>query len=102
MTSTTIATKVDVASTVPPSGQLRLHFDRATVLLEQMADLRSDIAEWRRQARNGGLEPRTLLKLAKEVLRDAEQRRKDAEKAETEEAYRQGLGLPLFDWRIEQ
>lgn len=95
MTNTTTATKSDV--TVPASGSLRQHFDRATVLLEQMADLRSDIKRWRDQARNDGLNPRAIIKLAKEHLRDAAQRRKDAERAEVEDEYRRSLG-PLFDW----
>jgi uncharacterized protein (UPF0335 family) len=87
------------ASDETRSAGLRLHFERATALLDQMETLRADIAEWRRQARGDGLDPRALLKLAREELRDAEQRRKAAEQAELEEMYRQGLGLPLFDWR---
>jgi len=78
---------------------LKSHFDRAVELLEQKAALAADIAEWRRQARGDGLVPTALVKLAREHLRDAEQRRKAAELAEVEELYRQGLGLPLFDWR---
>jgi uncharacterized protein (UPF0335 family) len=77
---------------------LKAHFDRAVALLEQKAGLAADIAEWRRQARAAGLVPAALMKLAREQLRDAEQRRKAAEAAEVEELYRQGLGLPLFDW----
>jgi uncharacterized protein (UPF0335 family) len=76
---------------------LKTHFDSAVRLLEQKADLATDIAEWRRQARGNGLVPKVIIKLAREHLRDAEQRRKAAEAAEIEELYRQGLGLPLFD-----
>jgi hypothetical protein len=80
---------------------LKAHFDRAVALLEQKADLAADIAEWRRQARAEGLVPTALVKLAREHLRDAEQQRKAAEAAEVERLYRQGLGLPLFDWAAE-
>ena len=80
---------------------LKSHFDSAVGLLEQKADLATDIAEWRRQARGDGLVAPVIIKLAREHLRDAEHRRKAAEEAEVEELYRQGLGLPLFDfaWR---
>jgi hypothetical protein len=77
---------------------LKAHFERAVALLEQKTELAADIAEWRRQVRADGLVPPVLLKLAREHLRDAEQRRKAAEAAEVEELYRQGLGLPLFDF----
>jgi uncharacterized protein (UPF0335 family) len=77
---------------------LKAHFDRGVELLEQKADLAAEIADWRRQVRGDGLVPPVLLKLAREHLRDAEQRRKAAEAAEVEELYRQGLGLPLFDF----
>jgi hypothetical protein len=77
---------------------LKAHFDRAVDLLEQKAALAADTAEWRRQARGDGLVPAVLVKLAREHLRDAEQRRNAAEAAEVEELYRQGLGLPLFDF----
>jgi uncharacterized protein (UPF0335 family) len=76
---------------------LRSHFDRAVDLLEQKAALAADIAEWRDQARSDGLDAAALLQIAKEQLQDAEQRRKAAERAETEAVYRNGLGLPLFD-----
>jgi hypothetical protein len=76
---------------------LKAHFDCAVDLLEQKAELAADIAEWRRRVRADGLVPPVLLKLAREHLRDAEQRRRAAEAAEVEELYRQGLGLPLFD-----
>src|SRR5262245_41375750 len=72
-TMTTTQTK-DSQSVSATQGGLRVHFDRATALLEQMAALRADIAEWRSQARADGLDPRALLKLAREELRDAEQR----------------------------
>jgi uncharacterized protein (UPF0335 family) len=80
------------------NGQLRSHFDRAVELLEQKLELATTVAEWRKEARNDGLDPVVLLRLAKESLRDAEQRRKAAERAEIEELYRNGLGLPLFDY----
>jgi hypothetical protein len=80
---------------------LKAHFDRAVALLEQKADLAANVADWRRQARDGGLVPAALMKLAREHLRDAEQHRKAAEAAEVEKLYRQGLGLPLFDWAAE-
>jgi hypothetical protein len=79
---------------------LKAHFDCAVDLLEQKAELAADIAEWRRQVRADGLVPPVLLKLAREHLRDAEQRRRAAEAAEVEELYRQGLGLPLFDFAL--
>lgn len=78
-------------------GALRSHFDRAVVLLEQKAELAADTAEWRDQARSDGLDAAALLQIAKEQLQDAEQRRKAAERAQTEALYRNGLGLPLFD-----
>jgi hypothetical protein len=77
---------------------LKAHFDRAVALLGQKADLAADVAEWRRQARDEGLVPAALMKLAREHLRDAKQQRKAVEAAEVERLYRQGLGLPLFDW----
>ena len=69
---------------------LKAHFDRAVALLEQKAELAADIAEWRRQVRADGLVPPVLLKLAREHLRDAEQRRKAAEAAEVERALSAG------------
>jgi uncharacterized protein (UPF0335 family) len=78
---------------------LKSHFDRAIELLEQKAELAADIAEWRRQVRQDGLVPKVIIKLAREHLQDAEQRRKAAEDADVEELYRQGLDLPLFGWR---
>ena len=53
------------------------------------------------EARAEGLTPGVLLKLAREHLQDAEQRRKAVEQAEIEELYRQGLDLPLFRGRAE-
>jgi uncharacterized protein (UPF0335 family) len=88
----------DSATTTSVNQILKAHFDRAVALLEQKADLAEDIAEWRRQARDEGLVPAALVKLAREHLRDAEQRRRAAEAAEVERLYREGLGLPLFDW----
>jgi uncharacterized protein (UPF0335 family) len=78
---------------------LKSHFDSAVRLLEQKADLATDIAEWRRQARGDGLVPKVIIKLAREHLQDAERRRRAAEEAEVEELYRRGLDLPLFGWR---
>jgi uncharacterized protein (UPF0335 family) len=77
---------------------LQAHFDRAVAVLKQKADLAAEIAGWRREVRGDGLVTSVLLKLAREHLRDAEQRRRAAEAAEVEELYRQGLGLPLFDF----
>jgi hypothetical protein len=77
---------------------LKAHFACAVELLEQKVELAADVAEWRRRGRADGLVPTALVKLAREHLRDAEQRRKAAEAAEVEELYRQGLGLPLFDF----
>jgi uncharacterized protein (UPF0335 family) len=78
---------------------LKAHFDRAVELLEQKAELATDVAEWRRQARGDGLVPKVIIKLAREHLQDSERRRRAAEEAEVEELYRQGLDLPLFGWR---
>ncbi|MPZ57507.1 MAG: DUF2312 domain-containing protein [Rhizobiales bacterium] len=80
------------------TGTLKSHFDRAVELLKQKTDLSADISEWRRQAKGDGLAPGVLVRLARESLRDAEQCRKAAEQAEIEELYRQGIGLPLFDY----
>jgi hypothetical protein len=77
---------------------LKSHFDRAVGLLEQKAELAADVAEWRRQVRCDGLEPTVIIKLARDHLRTADERRRAAELAEVEELYRQGLGLPLFDF----
>jgi uncharacterized protein (UPF0335 family) len=77
---------------------LRTHFDRAVELLEQKTALLTDIAEWRGEARGDGLDSGVLLRLAREHLLDATQRRKTAERAATEKLYRNGLGLPLFDY----
>jgi hypothetical protein len=79
-------------------GRLKSHFDLAVRLVEKKAALSADIAAWRNEVRADGLVPAILFKLAKESVRDAEQRRKAAEAAEIEELYRQGLGLPLFDY----
>ena len=81
----------------PASTGLADHFARCVDLLEQAGAVRADIAEWRRQVREEGLVPKVIIKLAREHLQDAEQRRKAAEEAEVEELYRQGLDLPLFD-----
>jgi uncharacterized protein (UPF0335 family) len=95
--------EIDVADDSNPASKcnpiLRGHFDRAVELLEQKAELAADIAEWRRQVREEGLVPKVIIKLAREHLQDAEQRRKAAEETEVEELYRQGLDLPLFGWR---
>jgi hypothetical protein len=83
---------------LPHSGTLKSHFDAVIDLLNHKAELAADFAEWRRQVRCNGLEPVAILQLAHRHLWDAEQRRKAAERKETEELYRQGLGLPLFDY----
>ena len=80
------------------AGILKAHFDRAVRVLEQQADLRADLAGWRKQAKDDGLVPAAIIKLVREHLRDAEQQRKAAEAAEVEVLYRQDLGLPLFDF----
>jgi hypothetical protein len=95
------ATDSKSAVTRQANPVLKAHFDRAVGLLDQKAALAADIAEWRRQVRSDGLVPPVLLKLARDHLRDAEQLRKAAEAAEVEKLYRQGLGLPLFDWAAE-
>jgi uncharacterized protein (UPF0335 family) len=79
--------------------RLRAHFARAVTLLEERSAHRTDFKEWRGQARGDGLDPRALVKLAREHLREADQHRRAAEQAEVEELYRQGLGLPLFGGR---
>jgi uncharacterized protein (UPF0335 family) len=93
----TIALDTNAPSSVATNQTLKQHFDQALALLEQKADLAADIGQWREKARKDGLDPRALLKLGKEKLRDEAQRRRAAEQAEVEELYRQGLGLPLFD-----
>jgi hypothetical protein len=91
-----------IANTSPDfnnkQSSLRSHFDRVVDLLEHKAALSSDFANWRGRARGDGLDPIVLIKLAREHLQDADQRRKAAERVEIEEAYRNGLGLPLFDY----
>jgi hypothetical protein len=82
----------------PTNQTLKRHFDQALALLEQKASLAADIAQWRDAARKAGLDPRALLKLGREHLRDEAQRRRAAEQAEVEELYRRGLGLPLLDY----
>jgi hypothetical protein len=77
---------------------LKSHFDRAVGLLEQKSELAGDVAEWRRQVRADGLVPTVIIKLARDHRRTADERRRAAELAEVEELYRQGLGLPLFDF----
>jgi uncharacterized protein (UPF0335 family) len=76
---------------------LKNHFDRAVALLEARAAALADLKAWRADARGDGLDPAALVRLAREHLLDADQRRKAAERAEVEELYRQTLGLPLFD-----
>jgi hypothetical protein len=76
---------------------LKPHFDRAVELLEARRDVLSNIKTWRAEVRAEGLDPFALLQLAREHLFDADQRRKEVERAEVKELYRQGLGLPLFD-----
>ena len=78
------------------TSTLKEHYARALDLLKEKAALSADFVQWRDQARNDGLDPRAIIKLARESLLDAEQRRKAAERAEIEEVYRQGLDLPLF------
>jgi hypothetical protein len=76
---------------------LKAHFERAVELLETRRAVLSDIVAWRTEVRGEGLDPLALLRLAREHLLDADQRRKAAERAEVEELYRRGIGLPLFD-----
>jgi uncharacterized protein (UPF0335 family) len=89
----------DSGSTSTNANQaVKAHFERAVALLEARAAVLADIKAWRGEARGDGLDPAALLRLAREHLLDAEQRRKAAERAEVEELYRQCLGLPLFDY----
>jgi hypothetical protein len=81
------------------SDGLKSHFDAALPLLERRAELAIEVAAWRTKVRDEGLVPMVLLKLAREHIRNAEQRRKAEEQAEIEELYRQGLDLPLFSGR---
>jgi len=82
----------------PSANQsVKAHFERAVELLEARAAVLANIKALRGEARGDGLDPAALLKLAREHLLDADQRRKAAERAEVEELYRQCLGLPLFD-----
>src|SRR5262249_11432591 len=77
---------------------VKAHFERAVELLEARAAALADIKTWRAEARSEGLDPAALLRLAREHLLDADQRRKAAERTEVEELYRQCLGLPLFEY----
>jgi hypothetical protein len=81
------------------SATLKSHFDAAVDILGRKAELAATLAEWRQRARGDGLEPAVIFYLARKHLQDANQRRKAAERAELEELYRQGIGLPLFDYR---
>jgi hypothetical protein len=81
----------------PPSATLKSHFDVAVDILGRKAEIAANLAEWRQRARDDGLEPAVIFSLARKHLQDANQRRKAAERAELEELYRQGIGLPLFD-----
>ena len=82
----------------PHSATLKSHFDAAIEILGRKAELAATLAEWRQRARGDGLEPAVIFCLARKHLQDANQRRKAAERAELEELYRQGIGLPLFDY----
>jgi uncharacterized protein (UPF0335 family) len=93
-----ITRKHSSTSTPIANQAVKAHFDRAVDLLEQRRAVLADIAEWRNQTRGEGLDPAALLKLAHEHLLDGEQRRKAAERAETEALYREYIGLPLFDY----
>jgi len=77
---------------------LKSHFDAAVDILGRKAELGAILAEWLQKVRGDGLEPAVIFCLAREHCRDADQRRKAAERAEIEELYRQGIGLPLFDY----
>jgi len=89
-------------ATTPASANqaLKAHFERAVELHEARSTALADIKTWRAEVRGEGLDPIVLLRLAREHLLDADQRRKAAERAEVEELYRQGIGLPLFDYAM--
>src|SRR5262249_25434272 len=70
---------------------LKAHFERAVELLQARATVLADIKAWRAEARGEGLDPIALLRLAREHLLDADQRRKAAERAEVEDL---ALGAP--------
>jgi hypothetical protein len=72
---------------------LKTQFATAVALLEEKKRLQDQITDWRKKAAGEGLSPGVLLKLAKESLRDEEEKRKAVEQLEIEELYRQQLGL---------
>ena len=94
MTDATLAEHTDTIDDKLPKS----HFDAVIDVLNRKAELAAELTEWHRQVRGDGLEPIAILQLARRHLWDAERRRKAAEREETEELYRQGLGLPLFDY----
>jgi hypothetical protein len=71
---------------------IKTQFATVVALLEEMERLRDLVAAWRKQATGEGLAPSVLLKLAKEHMRDGEERRKAAEQAEIADLYRKELG----------
>jgi hypothetical protein len=82
----------------PQDGTLKLQFDAALDLLQERLRLGAEWTEWRKKVRADGLDANVLLKLARENLPTAEERRKAFETAEIERLYRQGLDLPLLAW----
>ena len=72
---------------------LKTQFATAVALLEEKKRLQDQITDWRKKTAAEGLAPSVLLALAKESLRDDEERRMAVEKLEVEELYRQQLGL---------
>jgi hypothetical protein len=86
------------AKATPHNATPKSHFDAAVDILGRKAELTAALQEWRQAVRGDGLEPAAIFRLAREHLRDANQRRKAAERAELEELYRKGIGLPLFEY----
>jgi hypothetical protein len=98
-----VASKVDndihnLNAAAPQEGTLKLQFDAALDLLRKRLRLGAAWTEWRKGVKEDGLDANVLIKLAREYLRNAEERRKAFETAEIERLYRQGLDLPLLAW----
>jgi hypothetical protein len=72
---------------------LKTQFATAVALLEEKKRLQDQITDWRKKAKDEGLVPVVLLKLAREHLRDESERRKAIERLELEELYRERLHL---------
>jgi hypothetical protein len=72
---------------------LKTQFATAVALLEEKKRLQDQITDWRKKAAGEGLSPGVLLKLAREHLRDENERRRAIERLEVEELYREQLRL---------